>query len=316
MTKNSSRNSKTNAGVKEAGGAYRKLADQFEKIWREAVRTTTGGMSKKSHFRYRDSMKNFLRFCAEKYHLQKIANVGEKHLRAYVDYRRQEGISEKTLKNDLSAVRFFHQFINSRNELPDNRALGIEKTPEGGKDRAWTDEEYQQMMEKAIKLGRRDVVMAMKLARHVGLRVHECTRLTVEHIQNALRDGELEIKGKGGRVRRVPVRPEFRSELESLLEGHGSRNDEKIFVPPGEKTHTVIKSIQKFIQRHREEITERKITFHGLRHSYAREELTRRLERPEEYSLQRKSLNRAAKLEVAELLGHGRPEVTTVYTGK
>lgn len=294
---------------------YKNLMAQFEKIWREAVRTTTGGMSKKSHFRYRDSMNNFLRFCAEKYHLQKIANIGEKHLRAYVDYRRQAGIAEKTLKNDLSAVRFFHQFTNSRNELPDNRALGIEKTLEGGKDRAWTDEEYQRMIEKAVELGRKDVVMAMKLARQVGLRVHECTRLTVGHIQNALRDGELEIKGKGGRVRRVPVRPEFRSELESLLEGHGSRNDEKIFVPPGEKTHTVIKSIQKFIQRHREEITERKITFHGLRHSYAREELAQRLERPERNNLQRNDLNRSAQLQVAELLGHGRPEVTKVYTG-
>ncbi len=84
-----------------------------------------------------------------------------------MDYRRQAGISEKTLKNDLAAIRFFHKFTGSRNELPDNRDLGIEKTPQGGKDRSWTDEEYQLMMEKAARLGRQDVVLAMKLARWV-----------------------------------------------------------------------------------------------------------------------------------------------------
>jgi site-specific recombinase XerD len=143
-------------------------------------------MSKGSHFRYRDSMPMFLRFCAEKFHLQKLANVGSKHLNAYVDYRRQAGITEKTLKNDLTAIRFFHQFTGSRNLLPDNRSLGIKKTSQGGKDRAWTAEEYQRMMDKAGNLGRQDVVAALKLARLDGLRIHECTRMTVGQIEDAL----------------------------------------------------------------------------------------------------------------------------------
>ena len=107
MTKNTASQSRTDTGGKGCEGAYRNLAVQFEKVWREAVRTTAGGMSKQSHFRYRDSMTGFLRFCAEKFHLEKLANVRSKHLQAYVDYRRQVGISEKTLKNDLAAIRFF-----------------------------------------------------------------------------------------------------------------------------------------------------------------------------------------------------------------
>lgn len=316
MTKRSVKKSKTTTGAKGAEGVYKNLIAQFDKVWREAVGATTNSKSKKSHFRYRNSMKNFLWFCAQKFRLQKIANVGEKHLRAYVEYRRREGTSEKTLKNDLSAVRFFHRFTDSRNELPDNRALGLGQTPAGGKDKSWMEEEYRRMLEKAEKLGRTDVVMAMKLARNAGLRVHECTRLTVGHVRDALRDRELEVKGKGGRVRRVPLRPELKLELERFLEERGGTRGEKIFVPPGEKTHRVIKSIQKFIERHREKITDRSITFHGLRHAYAREELSHRLEHPEKYSLQRANPVKAAKLEVAELLGHGRPEVTSVYTGK
>jgi site-specific recombinase XerD len=190
MTRNTARKSKTDAGGKGHEGAYKNLSTQFEKAWREAVRTTTGGMSKQSHFRYRDSMSRFLHFCVDKFHLEKLANVGSKHLRAYVDYRRQAGISEKTLKNDLAAIRFFHQFTGSRNVLPDNRELGMAKTPQGGKDRAWTDEERQLMMEKAIRLGRQDVVDAMELAHLAGLRIHECTRLTVGHTQDALKEGD------------------------------------------------------------------------------------------------------------------------------
>ena len=178
-------------------GRTKTWRSQFEKVWREAVRSTAGGMSKQSHFRYRDSMTGFLHFCAEQFHLEKLANVREKHLRAYVDYRRQSGISEKTLKNDLAAIRFFHQFTGSRNELPDNRDLGMAKTPPGGKDRAWTEEEHKLMMEHAVRLERQDVVLAMKLARLAGLRIHECARLTVGQIEDALKEGEADHQGQG-----------------------------------------------------------------------------------------------------------------------
>ena len=77
-------------------------------------------------------------------------------------------------------------------------------------------------MEKAVGLGRQDVVMVLKLARLAGLRIHECTRLKVSHIQDALKEGEVNIKGKGGRVRRVPVDPELRAEFERILEVPGS----------------------------------------------------------------------------------------------
>ena len=310
MTKNTARGSRTDAGGKSCEGAHKNLDAQLERAWREAVKTKARTMSKGSHFRYRHSMPIFLHFCAERFHLQKLANVREKHLRAYVDYRRQAGITEKTLKNDLAAIRFFHQFTGSRNLLPDNRSLGIKKTPQGGKDRAWTAEEYQSMMDKAGKLGRQDVVDAMKLARLDGLRIHECTRITVGQIEDALMEGELETVGKGGRVRRIPVNPELRPVLERILKEHGGSRVSKILVEPGQKTHQEIKSIQRFIRDHRKEFTDRKITLHGLRHAFAREEF----EREVGDSTNKREI-RAAMERVAKELGHGRPEVTAIYLG-
>lgn len=215
------------------------------------------------------------------------------------------------MKNDLTAIRFFHRLTGSHMVLPDNRSLGMKRTPQGGKDRAWTDEEYQHMMENAVKLGRQDVVEAMKLARQAGLRIHECTRMTAGQIEDALKEsGFQEIKGKGGRLRRVPLNPELRPELERILKEHGGNRQSKIFVDPGKQTHQAIRSIERFITNHRQEFTERRITLHGLRHVYAREEF----EREAGGSNKRREI-RAAKERVAQRLGHGRPEVTDIYLG-
>ena len=73
---------------------------------------------------------------------------------------------------------------------------------------------------------------------------------------------------------------------------------------PGQKTHQVIRSIEKFIRDHRA----RAITLHGLRHVYAREEF----EQKAGDSTNKREI-RAAKERVAKELGHGRPEVTNIY---
>lgn len=44
-----------------------------------------------------------------------------------------------------------------------------------------------------------------------------------------------------------------------------------MFVDPDEKAYKVIKEIQNWIIRHRNKFSERKITYHGLRHRYAQE---------------------------------------------
>ena len=118
----------------------------------------------------------------------------------------------------------------------------------------------------------------------------------------------MTIKGKGGRVRRVPVNPELRLELERILAGSGCARERKIFVEPGQKTHQAIRSIEKFIRDHRQAFTSRNITPHGLRHAYARDEFERNIN-----GSQDKHQIKDAKMRVAEQLGHGRPEVTNIY---
>jgi site-specific recombinase XerC len=308
MTKNSAQKSKTGAGCAAADGIFKTLEMQMKKVFREAVRATRGEMSAQTHFRHRDSMAVFLRFCAEQFRLQKIQNIKNKHLRAYIDWRRENGITEKTIKQDLSAIRFFHRFAGAGSKLAPNEVLGLGHTPAGKADRAWTPEEYARMLRLAQELNRRDVALTMQLARWMGLRIHECTRLSRDDAERALQSGVLEVKGKGGKVRNVPVRPEAADALRQACEG--LERNEKLFVPEGGKTHRIIGRIKDFIYRHRNKVTgderEAGITFHGLRHLYAQNRMREARGRLGE---------RGALLEVAQLLGHGRGEITRVYLG-
>ncbi len=76
------------------------------------------------------------------------------------------------------------------------------------------------------------------LTYYAGLRIHECFRLDTAEAENALRTGIITVKGKGGKVRSIPINESIRIELKKMLavtpRGH------KLFVPDDVPTHIVI----------------------------------------------------------------------------
>ena len=83
-----------------------------------------------------------------------------------------------------------------------------------------------------------------------------------------------------------------------------------LLVPDGVPTDRAINGMQQFILRHRDTIcdstaADRRITFHGLRHTYAAEKYT---------SLVNGGMMPLdAHFTVSRLLGHERPDVTDIY---
>lgn len=321
MKEHTSRKSRKNTGaLKGVEGVYKNLDVQFEKIFRLAVESSDGKVSIKTHHRYRESMKEIMRFCAKEFRLQKLSKIADKHVIAYVNHRRGQGTVEKTIKNDIAALRFYLRHMEDRRgQLIDNRGIGLKSTPDGRKDRAWREEEYEKMIRLTRDLNRKDVELALRLARHAGLRVHEITRLDEIKAEQAIEIGWLQVKGKGGKERQVPLSQEAK---DALIEARSLLDDEKLklLVPEGEKTHLVIKRIQGFIRRHREKVFQKdnrtvNITIHGLRHLYARGEYYRR-EKVKAYEGKRYKFDRKALKEVSVLLGHGRKEVTRIYLAR
>ncbi|WP_373163585.1 tyrosine-type recombinase/integrase [Agathobaculum sp. Marseille-P7918] len=141
-------------------------------------------------------------------------------------------------------------------------------------DRTWRDEEVNRMIGKTWGEGREDYAAAICLPRRCGLRIHEIFRLDTVTAKQALKTDQLTIKGKGGKVRTVPLPRTAQLELEAMLQQ--MPRGYKLFVPDATPTDLAINRFQCFLYRHRDAVQiadkHRPLTCHGLRHTYAVEQ--------------------------------------------
>ena len=258
--------------------------------------------------RYYMAMKRFCHFLAEAYRLQKLSNFSGKHLVAYVLWMQEKELSASTVKTDLAAIRFFHDKIsNPKYKLPSNAELGVEleRRRFGDTDRTWSIAEFNRLLGKA--LDREDYILAFYLARYAGLRIHECFRIDTAIARQAIREGAITIKGKGGKIRTVPINQQIVSALEKRL--RSTPPGSKLLVPDNIPTDKAINQLQQFILLYREDVqgpdSNRPLTFHGLRHTYAAEKYSQLID--EGVS------ELDAHLTVSRLLGHERADVTNIY---
>lgn len=285
----------------------------------------------KTRERYRDATERFCKFLAENYGTKKFSNVQEKHIKAYVKYMEEQGKSASTIKTDLSGIRFFHRQSGSKYVLPDNASLGLEQRTFGKVDRAWLDQEIKKGMVVARMSGREDVAQFIQLSRHFGLRMEECVTLTRGKMLEALKYGQLEVKGKGGLVRYIPLTTQVqRAVLKNALaymeiNGRRAKTDKFLAVNKKGSVKAQKKSLQNWIINNRHKfqnpdrqgkthvqeakregkIVKGQLTAHGLRHTYAREQYYKEKEQG--------ATEREARLATSRKLGHGREEVTKIY---
>lgn len=187
--------------------------------------------------------------------------------------------------------------------MPTNDELDLKSCTFGGVDRTWTNREYNLMLACAMECEHKDYTAILALAHYAGLRLEECFRIDTNDVKNALNTGRLFVKGKGGLTRYVPINESIRISLTDILKE--TPIEQKLFVNPDDKTHLAMKRLQCFIAYHRKEFTDNRITFHGLRHTFAHKQY-------EKF----KSLGFSdfiARKKVSELLGHHRDDVTRIY---
>ena len=287
-------------------GIFISLVAQLDKL----ARHNRQG-SYRTRERYYEAMKRFCRFLAKEFHLQKLANVSGKHLTAYVLWMQAEEKAASTIKTDLAAIRFFHDKIDRpRYRLPSNSELAVdlERRRFGEQDRTWSSGEYKRFLSFCSECGRPDFADIARLTYHLGLRIHECFRIDTAIADAALRDGFLTIKGKGGKVRTVPIGDPCVPELLRWWRTQTPRGF-KLFVPGDVPTNSAITAFQQFLIYARPSVQDRgsarPMTHHGLRHTYAARKYQELIEAG------RSDLD--AHLEVSRLLGHNRGEVTDVY---
>ncbi len=286
-------------------GIYQTLIIQLDKVARH---NRQGSFRTKE--RYYEAMQRFCRFLSEQYRLQKLANINGKHLTAYILHMQERNKSASTIKTDLAAIRFFHDKMErTKYRLPSNDELAVEleRRRFGGVDRTWSAREFNRFLAACMADGHEDFASIACLTWYAGLRIHECFRIDTATAEQALRENAITVKGKGGKVRAVPINESISVELKKLLavtpRGH------KLFVPDGVPTDAAIAQLQQYIYQVRPKIQDedstRPMTHHGLRHSYAA--------RTYQESIDSGRSPLSASLRVSQLLGHERPDVTKGY---
>jgi len=302
---------------------YENLQEQAHKIldWR------THHQGHRGHERYRDGVRAFCKHLAIEYSSKNFKNISDKHLISFVEASKISNISSAALKTDLAAIRKLHSMLPKKRFKKletNNKKLGVEQRRNVGVDRAWKNSEVAQAIEHAKITERLDVQWSIQCARSLGLRIEEVTALTKSDLREALTNGHIHlIKTKAGIQRDVPLNGGAERTFREMI---ALGKQEKIFVKHGRTHKQAMKSIQNWIQNHRRSFTnvdnasennqsyhqilnihyEREnLTFHGLRHAYARMQY--------EAALKQTSNARKARQQVATLLGHGRDDVTRIY---
>ena len=255
-------------------------------------------------------MQRFCKFLSEEYRLQKLANINGKHLTAYVFHMQERECSASTIKTDLAGIRFFHDKMErTKYRLPSNDELAaeLERRRFGGVDRTWSVREFHRFLATCMADGHEDFAAIACLTWYAGLRIHECFRIDTATAEQALRENTITIKGKGGKIRTVPINESISVELKKLLAV--TPRGYKLFVPNSVPTDIAIARLQQYIYQVRPQIQDegstRPMTHHGLRHSFAA--------RTYQELIDSGISPLSASLRVSQLLGHERPDVTKGY---
>ena len=247
------------------------------------------------------------------YRRMQAKSLKPKHIHALVTHWNDQGISVGTLKNRMSALRWWAKKIGKADITPkDNSVFGIgSRRNIGKKSRARHLDEKQ-----LAKISDRYVCISLRLQAEFGLRREEAIKFSPGY---AIQGDHIRLKPswtKGGRPRNVPITNDAQRRLleeVKVLAGGGA------LIPPSQNYGK---------QRNRYDRQVRTASIrnpHGLRHAYAQrryEELTG-WKAPvaggpasKTLSIDQRALDKGARETIAKELGHGREEISKVYLGR
>ena len=227
--------------------------------------------------------------------------VDSQHVRSYAAYRHRRGLAPKSLQRHLSAIRAWFRYLLREGRITANPAEGV-RAPKVERRLPHTLDVDQLgrllELDGDAPLDHRDRAI-MELFYSSGLRLAELVGLDVGDTRTA--DGLLEITGKGGKTRRVPVGRMAREAIDAWLTVRpqlAKAGETALFVSR-RGTRLSARSVEARLHRRAiEQGMPRHVHPHMLRHSFA------------SHLLESSGDLRA----VQDLLGHADISTTQIYT--
>ena len=241
----------------------------------------------------------------------RATGLKRKHVDALVAEWQRRGLAVGTMKNRMSALRWWAEHVGRPGIVGTNAAHGI------GERRYVTNDDKSAVLdaEKLARVKDPHVRMSLELQAAFGLRREEAIKFMPAY---ADRGDRVRIKAswaKGGRAREVPIGNEHqRAVLDAARRLAGGRS-----LIPGGRSYA---AHRKVYERQTEAAGLSRM--HGLRHAYAqiRYEALTGWKAPVAGGPRRRSLgpakrriDKAARMTIARELGHGRISVVPVYIG-
>ena len=249
---------------------------------------------------YRRDLREFLAWLNE-HGAGDWARVDSQHVRSYAATRHRQGLSPKSLQRHLSAIRAWFRFLLREGRVSSNPADGVRAPKVNRRLPSTLDaDQLGHLMELPgdAPLDRRDRAI-MELFYSSGLRLAELVALDVTDMRSS--DGLLQVTGKGGKARRLPVGRFARESIENWLAVRPqlAKTGEPALFVSQRGTRLSPRSVEaRLRQRAIEQGMPTHVHPHMLRHSFA------------SHVLESSGDLRA----VQELLGHADISTTQVYT--
>ena len=245
-------------------------------------------------------------------HMQ-AKSLKPKHVDALVSLWKDQDLSVGTLKNQLSALRWWARKIGKADMIPkDNSAYDI-----GNRNQVARESKAQELDERKLeKISDPYVRLSLRLQAAFGLRREEAIKFSPNY---AIKNGHIKLKAswtKGGRARTVPIRT---SEQRKILEVVRKLTKGGALIPPN---NNFIKQRNRYDRQVRNAGIKNP---HGLRHAYAQrryEELTGWTApvaggpASKSATKDQRARDKGARETIAKELGHSREEISATYLGR
>lgn len=232
-----------------------------------------------------------------------ISEVDLRICKQYLYFLEQKKYSRSSIARMIAALRSFWKYALSRNWTKTNpwALLSIPHINRNLPDVLNTHEtiRFLECIDVSSPIGFRNRTIC-ELLYGSGLRVSECVQLKLSHID--FHENELRITGKGKKERIAILGKIAKSYLQSYLDnirpGWLKKPTEYVFLNQRDGTPLTSRSVQRIIKNLALTNTDKSITPHTFRHSFATD-----------------LLNGGADLKtVQELLGHKNISTTQIYT--
>ena len=206
-------------------------------------------------------------------------------------------LAPASINRKLASLRAFLAWARDTGLIEANPAEGIKGVREQELAPRWLEKTEQYALLRAVqKEGKVRDIAVMTVFLNTGLRVSELCALTPVDVEISERRGELRVRGKGSKVRTVPLNAEARKTLSAWLDVRPVDGPPTLF--SGQRGDPLSsRATQRIIAKYASQANLEGVSPHTLRHSFGKN-----------------LVNAGVTLEkVAMLMGHESLDTTRIY---